>query len=200
MRRNEIFGKGRGWRVDDNQVQDLHLQAGRGAAIGEYSHPESSEYSDSYYGPGRDQRRGGSPSGPRVGGVVARIRPVHSMNRIGPNYFGSGERQPGDRSWADLGVSSVHPGERDVADRPPTQRGRGPKGYRRSDARIQEIVCDHLTEDPNIDATDIIVAVKDGEVSLEGSVPDRRSKWYAEELVESCSGVSEIHNRLRVAK
>ena len=53
MRRNVVFEKGRGWRVDDNQMQDLRLQPGRGAAVGEYAYPESSEYSDSYYGPGR---------------------------------------------------------------------------------------------------------------------------------------------------
>ena len=30
-------------------------------------------------------------------------------------------------------------------------RGRGPKGYRRSDARIREDVCDRLTEAPDVD-------------------------------------------------
>jgi hypothetical protein len=202
MRRNEIFGKGRGFRVDDNQVQALRLGPRRGAAIGEYAQPESSEYSDSYYGPGREtRRRGGIRREPEMRGVVGNLRPVHSMNRIGANYFGTGERHPGDRSWADLGVSSVHPGESELSrDERASHRGRGPKGYRRSDERIKEIVCEHLTEDPYIDAGNIEVIVNDGAITLEGHVHDRRSKWYAEDLVESCTGVSEIHNRLRVGE
>jgi hypothetical protein len=200
MRRNEIFGKGRGFRVDDNQVQALRLGPDRGAAIGEYAQPESSEYSDSYYGPGREaRRRGGIRREPEMRGVVGSPRPVHSMNRIGANYFGTGERHPGDRSWADLGVSSVHPGESELSrGERALHGGRGPKGYRRGDERIKEIVCEHLTEDPYIDASNIEVIVNDGAITLEGQVRDRRSKWYAEDLVESCTGISEIHNRLRV--
>ena len=75
MRRNSMFDRGRGFRVDDNQVQDLRLNAGSGAAIGEYAHPESSEYSDSYYGPGRENRRPPSRPGDQVRGVVGDFRP-----------------------------------------------------------------------------------------------------------------------------
>ena len=76
--------------------------------------------------------------------------------------------------------------------------GRGPKGYQRSDERIKEEVCDRLTVDPDVDALEIEVSVQNGEVTLEGAVPDRRMKRDAEDCVELISGVREIHNRIRV--
>ena len=76
--------------------------------------------------------------------------------------------------------------------------GRGPKNYRRSDQRIQEEVCDRLTSDPYVVASEIQVSVKDGEVTLEGTVFERHMKRLAEDCVETVSGVSQVHNRLRV--
>jgi osmotically-inducible protein OsmY len=76
--------------------------------------------------------------------------------------------------------------------------GRGPKNYRRSDQRIQEEVCDRLTSDPQVDASEIQVSVKDGEITLEGTVGERRMKRLAEDCAESVAGVNQVHNRLRV--
>ena len=39
--------------------------------------------------------------------------------------------------------------------------GRGPKGYRRSDDRVKEEVCETLSLSPRVDATEIEVDVKD---------------------------------------
>jgi osmotically-inducible protein OsmY len=77
-------------------------------------------------------------------------------------------------------------------------RGRGPKGYKRSDQRIHEDVSDRLTDDSWLDASDIEVRVKDGEVTLTGTVDSRAGKYRAEMITESCSGVSEVQNNLRV--
>lgn len=77
-------------------------------------------------------------------------------------------------------------------------RGRGPKGYRRSDERIREEVCEQLTDDWSVDATDITVEVKDGEVTLIGSVPSRAQKRSATECVEMVTGVRDVFNNLRV--
>lgn len=77
-------------------------------------------------------------------------------------------------------------------------RGRGPRGYTRSDDRIREDVNDRLTDDPYIDATDIGVTVSNGEVTLNGHVSDRSDKRRAEDLVERVSGVTHVQNNLRV--
>lgn len=76
--------------------------------------------------------------------------------------------------------------------------GKGPKGYARSDDRILEEVCESLAYDPDVDASDITVTIAQGEVTLEGSIENRRMKHDAEDAVEAVRGVKDIHNRLRV--
>lgn len=78
--------------------------------------------------------------------------------------------------------------------------GRGPRNWRRPDASIEEEVNEALTRDADVDATDIEVRVTDGEVTLEGRVPDRRSKRRAEDVAERSLGVRDVHNRLTVAR
>jgi osmotically-inducible protein OsmY len=77
--------------------------------------------------------------------------------------------------------------------------GRGPKGYRRSDERIREDVCDRLADDPRIDASDVEVAVDSGEVILSGTVRSREEKRISEDVIETISGVHDIQNTLRVS-
>ncbi|SEP97687.1 BON domain-containing protein [Faunimonas pinastri] len=77
-------------------------------------------------------------------------------------------------------------------------RGRGPKGYRRSDDRIREDVSDRLTDDWRIDASNIDVKVSDSEVTLDGTVNNRFSKRHAEDIAEQVSGVTHVQNNLRV--
>ncbi|HWK49618.1 MAG TPA: BON domain-containing protein, partial [Steroidobacter sp.] len=77
-------------------------------------------------------------------------------------------------------------------------RGRGPRGYKRSDERIKEDVCDCLADDERLDATNIEVLVKDGEVTLSGFTTSREDKRWAESLVERISGVKEVQNSLRM--
>ena len=79
-------------------------------------------------------------------------------------------------------------------------RGRGPKGYQRTDERILEEVCLRLTDDPQLDASDIEVTCAAGEITLEGSVGSRLDKRHAERLAERCSGVTDVHNRLTVTR
>ena len=78
------------------------------------------------------------------------------------------------------------------------RRGRGPKGYRRSDERIMEDVNDRLGDDYYIDASDIEVTVSNSEVTLTGTVQNRNDKRRAEDIAESVSGVSNVENRLRI--
>jgi osmotically-inducible protein OsmY len=79
-------------------------------------------------------------------------------------------------------------------------RGKGPKGYTRSDQRIQEDVCDRLSDDDRLDATNIEVKVAEGEVILTGSVNDREQKRRAEDLVERISGVRDVENHIKVKR
>jgi len=77
-------------------------------------------------------------------------------------------------------------------------RGRGPKGYSRSDERIREDVNDRLTDDPWLDASDIEVTVANREVTLSGEVASREDRRRAEDIAESVSGVGHVQNNLRV--
>jgi osmotically-inducible protein OsmY len=77
-------------------------------------------------------------------------------------------------------------------------RGRGPKNYRRSDDRLREEVCDRLTDNEWLDASDVEVNVVAGEVILTGTVDSRYAKRLAEEICESATGVSNVQNNLRV--
>ena len=76
--------------------------------------------------------------------------------------------------------------------------GRGPKGYQRSDERIKEQVSDRLMDDNDIDATEILVDVKNGEVTLTGTVNTRHEKRLAEDAAEQTPGVREVQNHLRI--
>lgn len=78
--------------------------------------------------------------------------------------------------------------------------GRGPKGYKRSDERIHEEVCEVLTRHPEVDASEIEVRVKDGEITLTGTVEDRRQKRLAEDAIEDLPGVRDVNNQVRVRR
>jgi hypothetical protein len=79
------------------------------------------------------------------------------------------------------------------------RRSRGPKGYRRSDERVEDAVCERIARS-DIDASEVEVKVENGEVTLTGTVRSRRDKWWLEEMVDDVFGVEEVHNRLRLAR
>jgi hypothetical protein len=78
-------------------------------------------------------------------------------------------------------------------------QGRAPKGYRRSDSRIREDVCERLMQS-DLDVSDVSVEVRDGIVTLDGTVPVRPMKYAIEDIAERCLGVADIDNRLRAAR
>ena len=79
-------------------------------------------------------------------------------------------------------------------------KARGPKGYRRSDERIHEDICERILASGGIDASDVTVIVRDGNVELTGSVPTRPMKHAIEDLADASPGVQEIDNRIRVRR
>ena len=86
------------------------------------------------------------------------------------------------------------------APRGATSSAGGPRGYKRSDERIREDVCDCLMQDPEVDATNIDVRVQDGTVILDGMIDNRRAKHRAENLCEWIPGVQDVTNHLRVRR
>jgi len=125
-------------------------------------------------------------------------------NRSGRNSRGE-RSNDNDRDWWDKTKDEVSSwfGDEDAErrrkmDERQNHRGRGPKGYTRSDDRIKEDVNDRLTDDPHIDASDIDVSVKDGEVTLTGTVDSRFAKRHAEDIADRISGVKDVENRIKV--
>lgn len=76
-------------------------------------------------------------------------------------------------------------------------RGRGLRGFRLTDSTIREDVCEILTRDPYINASEIEVAVNGGCVLLTGCVDSRQTKRLAEICIEDMPGVVEIINQLK---
>ena len=77
-------------------------------------------------------------------------------------------------------------------------RGVGPRNYTRSDERIREDLNERLTEADDLDASGLTVEVSNGIVTLGGNVDQRWMKHRAEDLADSCSGVRDVRNQIRV--
>jgi osmotically-inducible protein OsmY len=97
---------------------------------------------------------------------------------------GAGQSQGG---WNPAGQARVGRGAR-----------RAPKSYQRSDERLKEDIYERLINRWDLDSTEVTVRVSNGDVTLEGSVPDRRTRHEIENLADDAHGVKEIHNNLRV--
>jgi hypothetical protein len=78
-------------------------------------------------------------------------------------------------------------------------RGRPPKNYTRSDERIFDEIFDAIARDTRIDAREVTVEVKDGNVTLYGSVAHRQMKHWIEDIAAECHGVKDVDNRITVA-
>jgi osmotically-inducible protein OsmY len=65
--------------------------------------------------------------------------------------------------------------------------------------KISDVVVDDLTFDPDVDASDITVGDRDGEVVLAGSVPSYPQYLEAAAVASRVPGVSRVHNYLEVA-
>ena len=143
------------------------------------------------------------PSGYRSGESYGGRDYDYDRDRYGRGSQGYGNEE---RGWWDRASDAVASwfGDEDAERRRRMdeqrahRRGRGPKGYRRSDERIKEDVNDRLSDDYYIDASDVEVAVENSEVTLTGTVKSRSDKRRIEDIAESVSGVTNVENRLRV--
>lgn len=166
------YGQGGGYQQSGSQ------QSGYGQSEGRYG-------AESWRGYG-DESRGGT---------------------FGRNWNDMGGRQGGRQSggWQGSGQSdwqqrsgSMGSGSMSSGSMGSTFAGRGPKDYQRSDERIREEVSDRMTDDHDLDASEISVEVRGGEVTLTGTVRTRDQKRRAEDLAEQCSGVGDVTNNIRV--
>jgi osmotically-inducible protein OsmY len=66
----------------------------------------------------------------------------------------------------------------------------------KSDRQLHEDVLNELAFEPRVDHRDIAIAVRDGIVSLRGTVPALAQKWAAEEAVKRVNGVRGIAQEL----
>ncbi len=103
---------------------------------------------------------------------------------------------PLDRGWGSENMNRGFAGFSEQTR--PSHRGKGPKNFQRSDERLRELISEALSDDHDVDASEIEVEVKNGEVILKGTVEDRRTKRLAEDCVERISGIGDIQNQLRV--
>lgn len=113
----------------------------------------------------------------------------------GSEYMGSGSTGMGGMTSGSMGRGQgMQQGARGM------HAGRGPRGYKRSDERIREDVCDRLMQHDEIDASEIDVTVSGGEVTLQGTVESRQMKHMIENVIDSVHGVQEVHNQLRIKR
>lgn len=123
-----------------------------------------------------------------------------SGGRGGRNYAGRGGQSDYGygSSQSQYGGTGRYGSEEYGGSRQQSFRGRGPKGYQRTDDRLKELVCECLMEDPDIDASEVTIEVSGAVVTLTGTVDDRRAKYRIEEAAESVGGIKDINNQLRV--
>lgn len=199
LREDELRGRGYGSdRLREHEPRDRYEQdrfgdrgyRGWGRGYGRDYGSEHERYGGfqgrglGTYNPRSDYDRGRYPYDPEYGD--------------GPLYGGGVgyRREHGDFGWPYYGEGP----DRDYRRERPrgSFRGRGPKGYVRPDDRIREDVCDRLTDDPAIDASNIEVQVGGGEVTLSGTVDSRDEKRRAEDAIDSVSGLRDVRNMLTI--
>jgi hypothetical protein len=166
-----------------------------------YGRVEPDWYVDEGIGAGYRRRFGGGTGAaiqePQREGM--RWGSEHGRRSTGMHGFGVGGRDGaydvyGAEPYVSMSIGAEWPGARTPFR---GHRRNTPKNYRRSDERIREDICDALSSE-DIDATEIEINVKNGEVTLTGTVPHREMKYVAERVADCCPGVTDIANNLRV--
>ena len=66
------------------------------------------------------------------------------------------------------------------------------------DIRIDDGVCEMLRVHSEVDTSNIQIEVRNGEVTLMGSVPEAKMKFIVEDLIHDYPGVRDVWNLLKV--
>lgn len=201
-------------------------QSGMGQTYGDYNRsnsggPGSSYTTSDYYGrPGQNSTNENQNSG-RFNQGLSPNRYAESQNHAyrpwedsgsgaeqGQYYTKHGAGSPyqqSQESWSSPSKNSTwsnssqySPLESGNRQQMGMHSGKAPKGYRRSDDRIKEEVCEALTHHSEIDPSEVEVDVKDGVVQLTGTAESRQVKSMVEDLAERINGVIDVRNDIRI--
>lgn len=117
---------------------------------------------------------------------------AQNQNQVAPETLVQGGNQGNNQNWNQTLSQNYNrvPGP---------HAGKGPKGYKRADERIQEDICERLAHNGQVDATNILVDVTNGEVTLQGTAPTRQMKRMAADIAEDVSGVVDVLNAVSIA-
>jgi len=145
----------------------------------------------------RKPHYGEFPEAPHAG------RPYQDMPSLTSRSWGRAHRDDDSFGPPDLGGygdfrEAVSAGrEQSAAPHGAGHRGRGPRAAR-TDSAIADDLYDRLTDDELLDASEILLGVDAGVVTLTGEVPIREMKHRAEDHAARVRGVREVHNHIRV--
>lgn len=202
-RQHDDWNRGQGqWRDTGNYGQTYGTSGGYGSNQNRFRGMNANR-GDNYGSRDRDVYGGRYASGD----YNDRNRGQESIYGGDTSNYGNANQGGVDRGWWDrtrdevsswFGDDDAERRRRMDESRSGGHRGKGPKDYRRSADRIREDVCDRLSDDDYLDASNIEVKVEGDEVILTGTAASRDEKRRAEDLVESISGVRNVENRIRV--
>lgn len=205
------YGSSYGSTHSDYETNDRNRQPSRYSSLDEdrYSGDRGSRNMDRS---GSSSERFGYPSSMNAwSGSDRSYNSGKTAGRMGQSSFGTQDHdssnphsygQAGSSAFGSFGEGSLDRAERSDWGTSSSQsfHGKGPKGYKRSDDRIKEDVCETLARDHRIDASDIEVTVEDAMVTLSGTVDSREIKRAAEMVIENLSGVADVRNDIKVKK
>ena len=196
-----------GFSDDSEYYEPGYAARSQGQSRDTSEEPETGNYSDTRSRWPRDDRYRSEPRSQnwphsRTGGRVSEYgyfgdeSEEYGGRHQGGSRYGSGSRpQRGYQSGYGQEEGGIGHGDRRFDE---DYSGRGPRNYSRSDERIKEDICDELSSDPQCNAEDIEIEVKDGMVTLSGTVPSRKMKHRAEDIADAARGVKDVDNRIRV--
>ena len=185
------------------QGPEIQDRGGQGRSSGGQGYSAEDRYREDRADYGRSQGYGGQ----RYGGGSGQSYGDQYRTAGADRYPIDSQRAPEDRSFWSQAKDEVAAwfGDEHATRRREKEdlyfgehRGKGPKGYTRSDERIRDDVSDRLTDHGHLNASDIELTVSSGEVTLNGTVTRREDKRRAEDIVEHVAGVKHVQNNLRV--
>jgi osmotically-inducible protein OsmY len=165
------------------------------------------QYDNQYGGEYGSSEFGSSGSGMSYTGGLSRSRQRYGS---APSSLGATRNRPSDMTggypeepWRSM---SANPSAREYygsgssSSSTSSRRGKAPRGYKRSDERIREDICERMMDNGELDASDVEIEVHEGVVKLSGNCSCRHSKNAIEEIVDGVSGVNDIDNQIKVKR